>query len=66
MPETLKEVILKFYDLTLWTMQHTATFPRHHRYSLGTKIEAMLLNLLDILIEARKRTHLTAFFMSQT
>jgi O-glycosyl hydrolase len=38
-------VILKLYDLTLWTMQHTAKFPRHHRYSLGTKIEATLLNI---------------------
>jgi hypothetical protein len=37
-------VILKLYDLTLWTMQHTAQFPRHHRYSLGTKIDATLLN----------------------
>jgi hypothetical protein len=46
-------VILKLYDLTLWTMQHTAKFPRHHRYSLGTKIESTLLNLLDILIDAR-------------
>ncbi len=46
-------VILKLYDLILWTMNHTAKFPRHHRYSLGAKIEATLLNLLDILIEAR-------------
>ena len=47
-------VILKLYDLTLWTMQRTAKFPRHHRYSLGTKIEATLLNLLDI---AKSATH---------
>ena len=33
-------VILKFYDLMLWTMNHTARFPRHHRYSLGNRIEA--------------------------
>ena len=37
-------VILKLYDLILWTLNHTAKFPRHHRYSLGTKIESTLLN----------------------
>ena len=46
-------VILKLYDLMLWTLNHTAKFPRHHRYSLGVKIEGTLLELLDILIEAR-------------
>jgi hypothetical protein len=39
----------------LWTMNHTAQFPRHHRYSLGTRIEATLLDLLDLLIAARYR-----------
>ena len=48
-------VILKLYDLTLWTLNHTARFPRHHRYSLGLKIEATLLELLDILVAARYR-----------
>lgn len=46
-------VILKLYDLMLWTLNHTARFPRHHRYSLGLKIEATLFDLLEILIEAR-------------
>ena len=46
-------VILKLYDLMLWTLNHTARFPRHHRYSLGLRIEATLLDLLDALIEAR-------------
>ena len=27
--------IMKSYDLILWTLNHTARFPRHHRYSLG-------------------------------
>ena len=48
-------VILKLYDLTLWTLNHTARFPRHHRHSLGTRIEATLLDLLDLLIAARYR-----------
>jgi hypothetical protein len=46
-------VILKLYDLALWTLNHTARFPRHHRYSLGMRIERTLFDLLDILIEAR-------------
>jgi len=46
-------VILKLYDHLIWTLNHTARFPRHHRYSLGTKIEVTLFELMDILIEAR-------------
>ena len=46
-------VILKFYDLVLWTLNHTARFPRHHRYSPGQRIEGTLQDLLDVLIEAR-------------
>jgi len=26
-------VIMKLYDLILWTVKHTARFPRHHRYA---------------------------------
>ena len=32
-------IILKFYDLMLWTMNHTARFPRHHRYYWFARIE---------------------------
>ena len=46
-------VILKLYDLIVWTLNHTSRFPRHHRYSLGLRIEATLFDLLDMLIEAR-------------
>ena len=46
-------VILKLYDLMLWSLNHTARFPRHHRYSLGLRIESTLFDLLDTLIEAR-------------
>jgi len=46
-------VVLRLYDLILWTMNHTARFPRHHRHSLGMRIEDTLLDLLEVLIEAR-------------
>ena len=34
-------------------MNHVARFPRHHRYSLGQRLDGTLLDLLDMLIEAR-------------
>ena len=52
--------ILKLYDLTVWTLNHTARFPRHHRYSLGNRIENTLLDILDVLIEARYERENTA------
>ena len=52
--------ILKLYDLMVWTLNHTARFPRHHRYSLGNRLEATLLDLLDVLIEARYQRENTA------
>ena len=42
---------MKLYDLMLWTLNHTARFPRHHRHSLGLRIEGTLLDLLNLLIE---------------
>jgi hypothetical protein len=46
-------VILKVYDLAVWTLNHTAKFARHHRYSLGTRIEQTLFDLMDTLCEAK-------------
>ena len=47
------QVIQDFYDFTLWLMRHTEKFPRHHRYSLGTAIEARLQRLLELLLRAK-------------
>jgi len=46
--ETPRElpIIVKLYDLILWTMNHTTRFPRHHRYSLGQRVEGTLQDLL--------------------
>jgi len=41
--------ILKLYDLLVWTMNHTARFPRHHRYSLGIAMENRLQTILTLL-----------------
>jgi len=57
-------VILKLYDLMLWTMNHVARFPRHHRYSLGQRLDGTLLDLLDLLVEARyARDKLSHFYV---
>jgi hypothetical protein len=50
------QILTRTYDLILWTLNHTAKFPRSHRYSLGTRMEERLYSLLDDLVEA-KYTH---------
>ena len=47
------EILSRTYDLILWTLNHTAKFPRSHRYSLGTRMEDRLYSLLDDLVEAK-------------
>jgi len=47
------EVITHTYDLLVWTLQHTAKFPRSHRHGLGQRIEDKLHRLLDALVEAK-------------
>lgn len=46
-------VITHTYDLMVWTLPHTAKFPRSHRYGLGMRIEDKLQHLLDGLVEAK-------------
>jgi hypothetical protein len=50
-PELL--VLTKAYDLVLWSCQHTARFPRSHRFVLGERIERNLYDLLEVLVQAR-------------
>lgn len=47
------QVLQDFYDFTLWLMRHTEKFPRHHRYSLATAIEARLQRVLELLLRAK-------------
>src|SRR5207302_5838481 len=46
-------LILKTYDLVLWSSQHTARFPRSHRFVLGERIERRLYELLETLLQAK-------------
>ena len=50
-------VITKTYDFIVWTVNHTCRFPRHHRHVLGTRIEQLLYDILDLLIEAKFTKH---------
>jgi len=47
------EILTRTYDLIMWTLNHTAKFPRSHRYSLGTRMEDRLYGLMDDLVEAK-------------
>ncbi len=51
--ETELVIITKTYDLILWSCQHTARFPRSHRFVLGERIERNLYDVLEMLIEAK-------------
>ncbi len=46
-------VITKTYDLLQWTIGRVEKFPRSHRFTLGTRLQSQLHDLLDMLIESR-------------
>ena len=46
-------VITKTYDLLQWTIGRVEKFPRSHRFTLGTRLQSKLHDLLDLLIESR-------------
>jgi hypothetical protein len=47
------KVIQRHYDLMLWYFQRVEKFPRSQRFVVGDRIEVLLLDVLDALIEAR-------------
>lgn len=48
-------VILRTYDLVLWSCNHLVKYPRIHRFTLGDRLERNLYEILDALIEAKFR-----------
>lgn len=46
-------VIQKMFDLALWAVPAIGKFPRTHRFVLGERMENLLYDVLDGLIEAR-------------
>ena len=46
-------VIDQVYELMLWAHNHVVKFPRHSRFSIGTRLEDTLGELMDCLVEAK-------------
>ena len=55
------KVIQDFYDFTLWLVQHTEKFPRHHRYGLGMAMENRLQRIPELLLRAKFSRDKTGF-----
>ncbi len=54
MNKELKELnaLAKIYDLLLWIIPQLEKFPKSQKYLLGDKIEASLLDVMDLIIQA--------------
>jgi hypothetical protein len=46
-------VIDRTFDLVQWTCLQVGRFPRHHRYTLGERIEQRFYTLFETLLEAK-------------
>ena len=46
------DAITKLYDFLLWIIPKLEKFPRSQKFLLGDRIEIVLLDVLDLLIEA--------------
>lgn len=47
------KVIEDLYQLILWSHEHVSRFPRHARFTLGTRVESHLLETLELLLQAK-------------
>jgi len=50
--KTITPVVEKHYQLILWLLPKMANFPKDQRFLLADRIEIMLLDILELLIEA--------------
>lgn len=50
--KTITPVVEKHYQLILWMLPKIANFPKDQRYLLADRIEILLLDILELLIEA--------------
>ena len=46
------DAITKLYDYLKWVIPKLEKFPRNQKFLLGDRIESLLLDILDLLIEA--------------
>jgi len=47
------KVIQKLYEALVWYCQRVEKFPRSQRFVVGDRMETLLLDILDLLIEAK-------------
>jgi hypothetical protein len=57
-------VILKTYDLVLWSCRHIAKFPRSYRFTLGERLERRLYGLLETPLKAKYTWDKTALLQA--
>lgn len=50
--EKITPVVEKHYKLILWILPKIANFPKDQRFLLADRIESILLDILELLIEA--------------
>jgi hypothetical protein len=53
--ETLR-AFQKSFDLAVWLMNHTAKFPKSCRFSLAVRIENAILDVVEGIVVANRRT----------
>jgi len=51
MPKEM-QAVGKLYDLILWTLPIISRMPRSHKFTIGDRMENLLLDTLELLIEA--------------
>jgi hypothetical protein len=55
------DAVTKLYDFLLWMIPKLNQFPRSQKFILGDRIETVMLDILELLIEAaysRQKAHL--------
>ena len=55
------DAVTKLYDLILWLIPKLEQFPRNQKFLIGDRIESLMLDTLERLIEAsysHQKTHL--------
>ena len=55
------DAITRLYDYILWVLPKIDLFPRNRKFTLGDRIENLLLDILSVLIQAaysRSKGHL--------
>ncbi len=53
--------ITKLYDLIKWSLPQIVKFPRAHRFTLGARMENLLFDILESLIEAKYKKEKKSF-----